>query len=122
MYRDRQFHRFIVAGIVNTLFFYTLYTLLIFLSLPYYAAIIGANSVGIVFSFKNFGRRVFDSHDNRLLWRFVIGYGFLISFYTMVVYLLRLTGMNDYYAGFVALLPYIPASFVVNKKMVFIKK
>jgi len=120
--RDKQFHRFGVAGIVNTIFFYALYALLIFLSLPYYAAIIGANSVGIFFSFKNFGHHVFGLHHNSLLWRFVIGYGFLISFYTLVVYLFRLTGMNDYVAGLAALVPHVPLAFIVNKKFVYISR
>ncbi len=122
MLADKQFHKFLIAGIINTVFFYTLYALLIYLEYSYYVAIIGANSVGIIFSFKNFGIRVFDSNDNRLLWKFIAAYLFLISFYTLIVSLFRAIGMNDYVAGLLGLLPHIPLSYIINKNFVYTKR
>jgi len=122
MLTNKQFHKFLIAGIINTIFFYTLYAFFIFLEFPYYFAIISANSIGIIFSFKNFGNSVFDSHDNRLLWKFVLAYLFLISFYTIMVYLFRTIGINDYAAGLLALIPHVPLSYIVNKKFVYTKR
>ncbi len=122
MLTNKQFHKFLIAGTINTIFFYALYAFLIFLAFPYYFAIIGANSIGIIFSFKNFGNNVFDSHDNQLLWRFAIAYLFLISFYTLLVYLFRTISINDYAAGLFALIPHVPISYIVNKKFVYTKR
>jgi len=122
MLTNKQFHKFLIAGTINTIFFYALYAFLIFLAFPYYFAIIGANSIGIIFSFKNFGNNVFDSHDNQLLWRFAIAYLFLISFYTLLVYLFRTISINDYAAGLFALIPHVPISYIVNKKFVYTRR
>lgn len=118
----KQFRSFLIAGAVNTLFFYTLYSFLVFLGFHYYIAILGANSIGVIFSFKNFGHSVFDSHDNQLIWRFAIAYLFLIAFYTFIVYLLKILGIDNYMAGLFALIPHVPLSYMANKKFVYAKK
>ena len=118
-YLNKQFYKFLLAGFINTLFFYLLYTLLLFLDFSYIFAILGANSLGVIFSFKNFGKYVFNSNNNNLFWKFIIVYLFLISIYTMIVSFLRLFGINDYYAGLLGLAFHIPISYMINKKIVY---
>lgn len=119
---NKQFHKFLIVGLINTLFFYSLYALLLFLDFSYIYAILGANSIGVIFSFKNFGKNVFNSNNNKLLWKFIIVYLFLISIYTLIVSILRTLGINDYVAGLLGLLFHIPISFIVNKKIVYTSK
>ncbi len=110
-----------MVGVINTLFFYFIYIFLLYINLLYYEAIVIANIFGIIFSFINFGRNVFDSNEHSLFWRFLIAYLFLIAFYTLLVTIIRVF-VNDYIAGLLALMFHVPIAYIINKKFVYIKK
>jgi putative flippase GtrA len=72
---DSKAIKFLGAGILNTVFGYSVFAILLFIKFPYLIALFIANIAGVVFNYKSFGRIVFDDHGN--LWifgRFVIAY------------------------------------------------
>ena len=56
---SEQFILFLVMGGVNTLFYYSLYSLLIYIGVFYAAAVVIATVCGVLFNFQTFGRVVF---------------------------------------------------------------
>lgn len=114
-----QFVRFLLVGIVNTGFSYSVYALLLFLTWPYALANLGAALLGILFSFGTQGRLVFGNRDLRLIGRFaacwLVIYGFNVALIASFIHF----GLDAYVAGALALAPVVLASFLVQKFLVF---
>lgn len=117
---SEQFILFLVMGGVNTLFYYALYSLLIFAGLHYAAAVVIATCCGVMFNFQTFGRVVFKNFQLRLLGKFISVY--------IVVCLANIAGLkaletlgleNKYIAGAVLVLPVALLGYVLNKTFVF---
>lgn len=115
--------RFLFIGIINTLFYYTLFSILIYLNLDYRLAVLVATVVGVFFSFYNFGKYVFDNQEKSLIYRFIFNY---ILIYFFNIYIIGLMNeillFNFYMAGFVALFPSTFITYMLNKYFVFNKK
>jgi putative flippase GtrA len=117
--KNNQIVRFVVIGIINTVFYFILYILFIFFKLDYKLAVLFATILGIVFSFKTLGSFVFKNKDNSLFIHFLLLYS--------VLYFVNITLINffndfvhDYYiAGFFATMINAVLSFILNKFLVF---
>jgi len=59
--------RFLVAGVLNTLFGYSAYAVLLFIGVSYTVALLLATIFGMVFNYFNFGKFVFYGHRNWLV-------------------------------------------------------
>ena len=70
-----RFVRFLVVGGINTVFGYSVFAVLILLKVAYPIAAFLSTVLGVLFNFKSYGRLVFGSHDNRLIFRFFGVYG-----------------------------------------------
>jgi putative flippase GtrA len=118
MYNSQLF-KFIVTGSINTLFYYLVYSIFIFLEFSYHLSVLFATLIGVLFSFKTFGKFVFNNEDKSLIYRF-------ISIY-IVLYILNISFififdnyLNNYYiSGFFATILCAIFSFILNKKFVF---
>lgn len=115
-----KFIKFILVGIINTIFGYSLFALFVFLNIHYSLSVLLSTILGVLFNFKTIGKLVFDSSDNSLIVRFVMVY--------IIIYVLNITGLwifevngyeNMYINGFVLLAPLAIVSFVFNKRYVF---
>lgn len=117
----RTFVKYVIVGGVNTVFGYGIFALLIYLGLAYPVALFIATVLGIAFNFKSTGIFVFQSHDNRLIFRFVTVY-FLIYFINLIgLKILSGEGLGMYYAAGI-MLPFMAlVGFIANKKLVFRK-
>ena len=120
---SEQFMLFLVMGGVNTLFGYSLYSLLLYVGVYYMAAVVISTVCGVLFNFQTFGRFVFKNFQLKLLGRF-------FGVYT-VVCLANIAGLksleyvglvNKYIAGAVLILPVALLGYVLNKTFVFKKK
>jgi len=113
--------KFIYIGVINTLFYYLLYCLLIWMGFNYIISVIGANSVGILFSFKTFGKYVFNNEDIRLILRFLLVYSWniLLSIILIKIFIKFIT--NLYISGFTATILVAINSFFLNKFYVYKK-
>lgn len=111
--------RFVVVGVVNTLFAYLVYASFIFLGFRYEVANLISLVAGILFSFKTQGRFVFRNTSHRLIGRFVLSW-VVIYFWTIFVIgqFVRL-GIDAYTAGLLALPFSVGFSFFIQKFLVF---
>ena len=123
--KKHKFARFLLVGVLNTLFSYFLYGTLILIGLDYKYAVLLATILGVLFNFQTTGRLVFGSKNNKLIFRFVLVY--VATFLLNVEALRVVDAMNInieqktkmLIAGAILLLPMAVLSFVLMKLFVF---
>ena len=117
---SEQFVLFLVMGGINTVFYYALYSLLIYAGLHYAVAVGIATVCGVLFNFQTFGRVVFKDFQRRLLGRFIGVYGIVYAANVAGLKMLETVGLeNKYIAGAVLVLPVALLGYVLNKRFVF---
>ncbi|MDR0940174.1 MAG: GtrA family protein [Mediterranea sp.] len=117
---DGTFVRFVLVGIVNTLFGVGLYCLFIYLGLPYRLAVLLSTVLGVLFNFKTIGAFVFRNRSNRLLFRFVGVYVVAYFVNIGIIHLLLLTTpLGEYWAGIVTTPVVAIVSYLLQKRFVF---
>lgn len=114
--------RFIYIGILNTIVYYLIYSILLYLGLNYKFAVIFATIFGVFFNFKTFGKYVFYNRDTTLLLNFIGIY--LILFIVNIIFInIFNVIMNNYYSsGLIAIFPYSIVSYYLNNRFVFKKR
>lgn len=115
-----EFFRFLITGGVNTLFYYLLFSLFLYLGFDYRLAVLLATVVGVVFSFISFSKYVFNNNNKILIVRFIANYAVV---YFLNIYLIGVFhkewGVNLYWSGFAAMIPSVLLTYVFNKYFVF---
>lgn len=111
--------KFLITGGINTVFYYILYIVFLYVGLNYTIAAFFSTLLGVLFSFKSFGKYVFLNTDNHLIFRFAAVYIFLFFLNILFIYFFNLIVRNYYLAGFMAIFPYSIFSFYLNKNFVF---
>ena len=114
-----HFFRFVLVGILNTSFSYTIYAGLLFVGLKYALANFLALLIGILFSFKTQGRLVFNNPDNRLLGRFVLSWALIYLCTITLIGRIIALGLDAYSAGAIALPFSVVLSYLIQKHFVF---
>jgi putative flippase GtrA len=107
------------VGGLNTVFGFTVYSILILLHLHYVLAALLGQICGVLFNFKTTGTIVFKNKDNRLIFRFFAVY--LVT-YLITIGLLKLFNINhigSLVAGAIIIVPIASLSFFLNKRFVF---
>lgn len=115
----KKFVKYIAVGIVNAIFGYSLFALLVYMNVHYALAMLLTTIIGIIFNFKTIGNIVFKSNDNSLLFKFVLVYA--------ITYFLNIAGLrmferhniNMYLGGFLLLFPIAVISFMLHNRVVF---
>lgn len=115
----KQFVRFFLVAVLNTIFGYGVFALLIYFGLHYTLAVLISTVAGVLFNFKTYGLLVFNSKDNKLIFHFIGVY--------IVIYLCNVSGIaflthlefSKYMAGMIMALPVGFLGFILNKKFVF---
>ena len=113
--------RYLLIGMVNTAFGYSMFALLIYFGLHYAVAVFLSTLAGIFFNFRTFGRFVFKQTDWRLIWRFMGVYGFLYLVNIGCIFVLMMYIDNLYAANAVALVLIASLGFVLNRSFVYAK-
>jgi putative flippase GtrA len=113
--------RFLATGVLNTAFGYAVYAVLLWMGLPYAAALLLATIVGVVFNFFSYGKLVFQGETGkRTFVRFVIAY---LAIYALNVGLLHLgtqgLGWNAYVAQAACMVPIVVVSWMLMNRWVF---
>ncbi len=115
----KQFIRFIIVGVLNTIFGYSLFTLFIYLSFSYPVAVLFSTILGVLFNYKTIGKIVFSSSENKFV-PFISVYIFLYALNVFFLWLFTIFGMtNMYIAGAILLAPLALISYFLNKNFVF---
>lgn len=117
--RTSEIQRFIAVGIINTLFGYGVYSLLLMIHVNPTLAIILASVLGVLFNFKTIGRFVFKNNNQRLLVKFILVYLVALLVNLSLEYGFFLYWHNAYLAGLGSLLVTSVVSFVLNRNFVF---
>ena len=113
--------RYYQAGIVNTLFGYGVYAVLLKLGVWMYAAQLIAHVLGVAFNYFSYSRHVFhDSQASKL--RFIISYGlnYLLALASLaaVAQVIR----SPYLAGAVAVIFVSLVNYFILKNLVFVRR
>ncbi len=116
---DLLFIKFILVGILNTLFGYFIFACLLFCGLHYAVAVVLGTIIAILFNFKTTGKIVFKNNDNKLIFRFITLYAMISIVNIGFLKIAKILDINLYIAaffltGFMAII-----SFLVNKNWVF---
>ena len=70
--------KFVGVGILNTLFGYSIYAILILVKTPYLFALLASTVVGVIFNYFSFGRVVFSGNRGRFVFgKFLISYALI---------------------------------------------
>ena len=123
--KKHRFVRFLLVGVLNTIFGYFLYGTLILIGLDYKLAVLLATILGVLFNFQTTGKLVFGSKNNKLIFRFVLVY---VVTFLLNVEALRIVDAIDIgieqktkmlIAGAILVLPMAVISFILMKLFVF---
>lgn len=115
-----QFAKFVMVGVLNTAFSYSIYAGLLYVGLSFILANLIAVALGIAFSFQTQGRIVFQQSDKGQWIRFVVAWSLIWLFNIALIKLLIELSFNAYWAGALALPPTVLTSFFVQKRFVFV--
>ena len=119
-YYDSKFIRFLFVGALNSLFGYFVFALFIYIGFHYTLAVFLGTVLGVLFNFQTTGRLVFNSKNNKLIFRFIFVYGILWAVNSSLLYLLLSCGLqNTYIAGLILVPPMGILSFFFMKYCVF---
>ncbi len=116
---NHRFVRFLAVGVLNSLFGYGCFALLLYLGVHFAVALFFATVVGVLFNFKTTGYLVFKSNDNRLVFRFAATYAIVYAVSVSSLKLLSLIGINMYYGGALLILPMAALAYILHKRFVF---
>ncbi len=118
---QKQIIKFILVGVVNTIFYYILYSFFIFIGLKYFFAVTLATIFGVLFSYKTFSKMVFNQNKSstKSLFKFISIYLVNIALNIFIIKLYLYIDTNLYIAGFVATVLVAIFSFFLNKFYVF---
>jgi len=115
-----KFIRFIFVGVLNTLFGYGVYCLMILIGFSYVWATLISQILGVLFNFVTTGNLVFENNDKRLIFKFILSY--IITYFinigvnrTLQLWL----DCNQYISGFGATLVSALCSFLILKLFVY---
>lgn len=118
LYRH-QFSRFLAVGLLNTLFGYGCFALLLYMGLHYAWALLFATAAGVLFNFKTIGSIVFRHKDNRLILRFVAVYAIVYVVNLAGLKILAIAGVDMYYGAATLILPMAALAYLMHKRFVF---
>ena len=116
----RRIIRFGLVGGYNTAFGYAIYALLIWLGLPYQAALLGSLALSIINNYLTFSRMVFpDRSRHRTVLLYLAGQALIYGFSVLLVGAFIGSGFGEYLSGLMAT-PFIALfSFCIQNFMVF---
>lgn len=104
--------KFLSVGVLNTLFGYTVYAVLIFFSVPYLTALFLATVVGVVFNYFSIGRMVFSARGGWFIFgKFVLTYALV---YIVNATLLSFLTKGFYFSPYLGQIVCIPLSVLLS--------
>jgi len=119
--KEVLFYRYLVVGIGNTVFGYSIFMLFLYIGLHYSVAVLLSTIIGILFNFYMYGRVVFKSNSWELFRK--------VCFFYLILYLINITLLailntymvNLYIAGIIVLPLVSFLGFIFNRRYVWIK-
>jgi putative flippase GtrA len=116
---DKRFFSFILIGIINTIFGYSVYAFLLWVGLHFSLAAGLSTILGILFNFKSIGVFVFNSKDNSKIKIFLIIYFICYVVNLVGIYSLEFFDVNSFFGGAVMLIPTALLTYNLLKRYVY---
>ena len=120
--RSNRFMRFLVAGAINTLFGFLVYSAAILFGAPVWLALLIGTVCGTLFNFFSFGGYVFHDIGLNRLPRFVFCYLAIYFLNLMLIDWLLLWVENPIFAQGILTLPVAVLAYIVMARFVFFQK
>ena len=119
----KKINRFILVGILNSVFGYFVYVALFYIGLDYAASLTVATAAGIIFNYKTSSSIVFKSDVNKVeLFKFTFSYGLTYTFNLLLLPVLIISiGLNPYVAQLALLVPTAALTWILLNKWVYKK-
>lgn len=114
-----RFMKFIAVGVMNTAIAYFIFAAFLYSGVHYTLAVLFAYFLVVIINFKTYGRLVYKSRDNRLIFRFVSVYAFLYVLNIVCLKVFSLFSINLYVASLFMIVPFAIISFFLNSRYVF---
>lgn len=111
--------RFLGVGVLNTIFGFGCFALLVGLGLHYTAALAYSTVCGVAFNFKTLGALVFRSNENWRIFRFIAVYILIYFLNATGIYIIGLCGGSSLLGGALMLLPAAFLGYLLQKRFVF---
>ena len=115
---NNQFFRFIIAGVINTLFGWMVFASAFNLSNNISISLISSTVLGVFFNYLTFGGYTFRKYSRKIFIKFILCY---ILVY--IINLLVLTSLQNYFSVILAQLILLPImallSYLIIKNFVF---
>lgn len=109
---NSQIIKFLSVGVLNTVFGYAVYAILIFVSVSYLTALFVATIAGVIFNYFSFGRMVFYGRSGWFVFgKFVIAYGVV---YVVNAALLSVLTKEFLFSPYVGQIICIPLSVLLS--------
>ena len=117
-----EFFRFLFVGVLNTIFGYGLYLILLFIGFHFTMAALIGQILGVLFNYKTISLLVFRTHDNSIFFRFISVY--ILTYFVAIFCLDQLIqlDLSPSIAGacvvpFMAVLTYLLMRYIVYYKV-----
>jgi len=114
-----RFLRFLIVGVLNTLFGYGVFAAFILIGVHYALAALLSTALAILFNFKTTGTLVFRSRDNTLIAKFFAVYGVTYLIGVLLLKAFKALGVHVLVTAAVTLLPMAALSFLLMRRFVF---
>lgn len=115
----REFIAFLLVGVINTIFGYSIFAACIYLGIAYTLATLISTVLGIGFNFITVGNFVFSNTNKKLILQFVCVYGLQYLIGIGIIGSINHFINNLYLAGAINTLLMPPLTFYLNKRFVF---
>src|SRR5713101_924545 len=114
-----QFRRFLMVGIVNAMFGYSIFAMFVWLGVPASVALLLATILGVLFNSVTTGHFVFNGVGRGRRVRFFAAYGTVYLTNLAILEVIRAGGIGAVAAQGAALTVVVPLSFLILKWFVF---
>lgn len=118
----KQFAKFILVGILNTLVGFSLYAIFLAVGTNFKVALLLSTCFGIIFNFFSTGRLVFVETNSSLILNFVLVYAFSYWLNIACINLFLQFGINKYGAFLISAPILSLTSFFLMKLFVFTRR
>ena len=103
---DLKIIKFLGAGVLNTVFGYSVYATLIFIKIPYLLALFAATIAGVIFNFFTFGRLVFHGRGVGFVFgKFFFAYVLIYGINAVLLSVLTINFLLSPYLGQIICIP-----------------
>jgi putative flippase GtrA len=113
--------RFVLVGLLNTAFGYTVYAVLVLLGLHYTAAVTLASILGVLFNFRSTGGIVFRNTQWQRIGRFVLVYAVALGLNIGLLWLVQKAGPGAIVSQAICLPFVVAVTYALQRYFVFVK-